>query len=203
MQELGIKEAELARQTGLPQTTVNRLLLGETHDPRANTLKPIAQFFGVSVDQLLGLESLDKNRIVGTFNSFNKEAWSSVAIIEWEDVLSWRFTSEKFNINSHSQWIATERPVSKQSFAVISKPFLEPRFRKGSILIVDPAGHVRDGKFIIVSLDNKSVTLRQASIDGDVLYLKNIDAFIATIPFDKKSHLILGVVVEARIDLNF
>jgi len=201
MLELGIKEAELARQTGLPQTTINRLLIGDTFDPRSNTLKPIAKFFGVTIGQIMGEEQINSQRITGTFEPNNKEAWSHVPIIDWEDAISWIFRQDSFSIHSHKKWITTERPIGKIAFAIIAKQFMEPRFRKNSILIVDPNADYNDGKFIVVTFDNKNITVRQISYDYSDMYLKHFDTTIPTIKFNKENHKILGVIVEARIEL--
>lgn len=200
MGEVGIKEAELARQTGLPQTTINRLLIGDTADPRANTLKPIAKFFGVTVGQILGEEPISPDRIAGSFHANNREAWLNVPIIPWEDALSWIFRKESYDIHSHKKWIITERPVSNSSFAIVSKPFMEPRFRKNSILIVDPSSEYQDGKFVVVTFDNSNVTIRQLTSDSSEIYLKHFDTTIPSIKLDNNLHKILGVIVEARID---
>jgi transcriptional regulator with XRE-family HTH domain len=200
MQEMKIKESELARQTGLPQTTINRLLLSSTSDPRANTLKPIANYFGVTVGQLIGEEPLNPSRIEGSFGAYNREAWTHVPIISWEDTLAWVFRKDSYNIYSHKKWIATERPISRTSFAITSKPFMEPRFRKNSILITDPDAEYQDSKFVVVSLDNKSVTVRQLIFDHVECYLKNFDTTLPTIKLDKSKHRILGVIIESRID---
>jgi transcriptional regulator with XRE-family HTH domain len=60
MSEKGINSADLARKTGVGQPVVYRLMTGATENPQVLTLKPIADFFGVSLDQILGLCSLDK-----------------------------------------------------------------------------------------------------------------------------------------------
>ncbi|HLB42669.1 MAG TPA: helix-turn-helix transcriptional regulator [Gammaproteobacteria bacterium] len=62
MSEKGIKSAELARKTGIGQPVVYRLMTGVTENPQVLTLKPIADFFGVSLDQLLGLSPLNNQR---------------------------------------------------------------------------------------------------------------------------------------------
>jgi SOS-response transcriptional repressor LexA len=201
MTEIGIKESELARQTGLPQTTINRLLLGDTFDPRANTLKPIAKFFGVTIGQLLGEEPLNNSRISGTYQPNNKEAWSHIPILEWEDTLAWIFKKDSYNFYSHKEWITTEKMVSKNSFALYSKPFMEPRFRKNSLLIVDPEAKLQDGKFVVIALDNKNITVRQILIDEPIIYLKHFDSTIPSIEYKNNIHNILGVIVEARLSL--
>lgn len=62
MSEKGIKSAELARKTGVGQPVIYRLMTGATDNPQIHTLKPIADFFGVSLDQLIGLNSLNNQR---------------------------------------------------------------------------------------------------------------------------------------------
>lgn len=62
MSEKGIKSAELARKTGVGQPVIYRLMTGTTDNPQILTLKPIADFFGVSLDQLLGLAPLVKQK---------------------------------------------------------------------------------------------------------------------------------------------
>jgi transcriptional regulator with XRE-family HTH domain len=50
--ESGISENDLAEQTGVPQPTINRILRGLSRDPRDGTLRPLAEFFGVTVEEL-------------------------------------------------------------------------------------------------------------------------------------------------------
>jgi len=59
MSRQGIKSAELARKTGVGQPVIHRLMTGATDNPQISTIKPIADFFGVSLDQLVGLVSLN------------------------------------------------------------------------------------------------------------------------------------------------
>lgn len=64
MDRADITENELARQTGVPQPTINRILSGESRDPRTGTLEKLAEFFNVTVTQLRGeaplIEGADK-----------------------------------------------------------------------------------------------------------------------------------------------
>jgi transcriptional regulator with XRE-family HTH domain len=47
-----LSENALADKTGVPQPTINRILRGQSRDPRDSTLEPIAKFFRVSVEAL-------------------------------------------------------------------------------------------------------------------------------------------------------
>jgi transcriptional regulator with XRE-family HTH domain len=57
--EKGISSAELARKTGVSQPVVHRLIAGETENPQILSLKPLADYFGISLDQLLGYAPLN------------------------------------------------------------------------------------------------------------------------------------------------
>ena len=59
MSEKGIKSAELARKTGVGQPVIYRMMTGETENPQVLSLKPLADFFDVSLDQLLGHSPLN------------------------------------------------------------------------------------------------------------------------------------------------
>src|SRR5690242_4565432 len=59
MSHTGIKSAELARKTGIAQPVISRLMTGVTNNPQVLTIKPLADFFKVSFEQLLGLSPLD------------------------------------------------------------------------------------------------------------------------------------------------
>jgi transcriptional regulator with XRE-family HTH domain len=52
MDQQGLSETALARAAGVPQPTVHRLVNTNTHDPRDSTLRPLADYFGVTVEQL-------------------------------------------------------------------------------------------------------------------------------------------------------
>lgn len=50
--ESHLSENQLARNTGVPQPTIHRVLAGKVEDPRDGTLRPLAEYFGVTVEQL-------------------------------------------------------------------------------------------------------------------------------------------------------
>ena len=53
-----ISENELARRTGVAQQIINRMLSGENQNPKLATLIPLANYFMVSLNQLIGAEPL-------------------------------------------------------------------------------------------------------------------------------------------------
>lgn len=52
MRARGISENQLSRDANVAQPTIHRIVAGHTEDPRDRTLRPIAEWFGVTVEQL-------------------------------------------------------------------------------------------------------------------------------------------------------
>ena len=50
--------SDLARQLDIPPPTINRLLSGQVTDPRCSTLILLADYFDVTIEQILGREKL-------------------------------------------------------------------------------------------------------------------------------------------------
>src|SRR5690348_14894472 len=64
MADKGIKSAELARKIGIGQPVIHRLMNGVTDNPQVHTIQPIAQYFGVTIDQLLGKTAMSDQKIL-------------------------------------------------------------------------------------------------------------------------------------------
>lgn len=54
MKDHNISQNQLAAKTKVPQPTIQRILSGESRDPRHSTLEKIARFFKVNVSELRG-----------------------------------------------------------------------------------------------------------------------------------------------------
>lgn len=52
MTRAGISENRLSLKTGVPQPTIHRILNNRVADPRDGTLRPLAEFFGVTVEEM-------------------------------------------------------------------------------------------------------------------------------------------------------
>lgn len=199
MYAVNISEAELARQTDLPQATINRILLGGTKDPRASTLKAIASYFAISVDQLLG----DTPLATPAKGAYKSDIASAVAIpiITWEDVPNWFNLREMLNPNNHSAWLTIDHKVNNHCFCVPSLRSMEPKFLTGSLLIIDPDREYRDGSYIIVLNQDKLPCIRRVLIQNAATYLAWIDQSLPPYPLLDSDHVV-GTIIESRIDLR-
>ncbi|MCX7124282.1 MAG: helix-turn-helix transcriptional regulator [Gammaproteobacteria bacterium] len=67
LDDCNVSETEICRQTNLPRATIYRLKEGLV-DPRLSTLKTFADFFKISIDQLIGEKEINNKTPCKSFN---------------------------------------------------------------------------------------------------------------------------------------
>jgi len=197
MNDVGsISEGELFRRTGVPQPTIHRILSGMTPNPREQAIKPLADFFKVTTDQLLARVPLSKERIPGTFDH-EMLLRKSLPILSFSDVIKWPSFAKKIAQSSWAHWVTSETVSSEKSFAVkLDKDSSFRMFKKDSLIIVDYAKKPADGSYVIVHADNANeAIIARYNTDKKLLVLD--DKATKIYPSTKQSR-ILGVIVEIR-----
>lgn len=190
MQKIHLNEASLSRKTNIPQATLHKILAGKTEDPRASTLKTLADFFNISIDELLTGTPPHKETSNTNVNV------QSIPIISWEDCIQAKDFISKLTASNWDDWAVTEY-LSKHAFALHSKSCLLPRFPKNTILFINPDSTPEDGDLVLVIYKNTSIaTLRELSIDGPTQLLLPINPNTETTKLDKDIK-ILGLLVKS------
>src|SRR3990167_6567719 len=88
MHEMHLSESELARRTEIGQPVIHRILSGETDNPRVATLSQIANYFSISISELIGDASFPHHRLPGT-NNYSNHTWTHVPLLTWEQAVEW------------------------------------------------------------------------------------------------------------------
>ena len=199
MAELGINESELARRTGIGQPVVHRICSGETDNPKVATLSPIANFFAISISQLIGDEPLSPERIPGTFNP-DAQGWRQIPLLAWNQVLHWPNLTEKL---APLPTISTDIELGQHAYAVSTRDTtMEPRFPERTILLIDPNLKPNSLDFAIVHVEGYDLpNFKQVLIDGGHTILKPLNTDFKTLLLDKP-HKFLGVMVQSRMDFK-
>lgn len=202
MAECDIDDAQLARETGVPASTISRMRINAKANPTASTLRPISKFFSISISQLLGDEPLPKDRLPGTHNPTNYTS-ARMPIIEWHLVMDW--------INSHcdnikeklTTWISTEKEIGLNAFAlIIPSDSFGLAFRKGSTIIIDPDQSPKDGDLVLVRNEKELILLKQFLVDGYEQYLRSVNPEIKGIIPLPEAYKIIGIIIETRFSLQ-
>lgn len=193
-----IRPSELSRHTAIPQATLNKLLAGTIESPRLSTISPIARYFSLTIEQLMGEQPIPKGWIPGSHVPSNRKAWTILPIIDWDLAKHWSFEKDNITPRNYSEWISTERDVSNHAFALHTKPFMEPRFHRNSIILVDPDVKYSDGDHVLVSKSNQTPTVRKIISDGKEIFLEPI---ILSLPTEilSEDYQVIGTIIECRI----
>lgn len=203
MDEIDIDGVQLSKNTGVPVTTINRLRKGDpSNNPTLTTLVPLADFFSISVSQLIGDELLPTKRVLGEHTP-NPNNWKPIPHISWAQAGKLLQTNFDFNA-SIPKWSATDLEVSDKAFAITMEgDSMYPRFPEGTLFIIEPEQKITNRDFILL-LPNDSVTplFKQILIDGSDYYIKSLSKDFKEI---KKislnvDHKIIGVMVQARME---
>lgn len=184
-----LSELHLARGLGLSVMTVRRVISGETEDPRISTLSLIADYFKVSVDFLRQSHS-----IPFTILKYNEPSF--LPIFDWANLEQ----RNQIDLKSWKKWypiINTESlNLSKNSFALESKPSLHLKFPKGSLLIINPDESMIDGDILLIEAANTgNFSLRELIIDSPKSILKPIISESEVLFYNEQDHHIVGILV--------
>ncbi|OGT26023.1 MAG: hypothetical protein A3I77_02890 [Gammaproteobacteria bacterium RIFCSPLOWO2_02_FULL_42_14] len=195
----GISEAKLGRIIGVPRATINRIASGRTPDPRASTLHAIAKYFNVTVDQLLGNQPIFQH----TGSSILTGSYTSIPIIEWDNVNNWNRILQSVKPDNHFDWILTDPNIEVGQFALrVKGDSMWPQFQENTILIVDPTREQKNRDFVVVHIKKSNeILFRQLIIDGKYKFIKAINDIFPTIQL-QDADKIIGVVIQTRNNLT-
>ena len=190
-----LSEAELSRKVGLPRATINRLVSGKTPDPRASTLNVIAQYFNVSVDQLLGISP-----IVSYENSLtNVTTLTSIPIIEWDYLLDWENIIKTIKPKKLHDWVTIDSSIDEGKFALrVKGESMWPQFQEDTILIINTEKDYKNRDFVIAHIASQDeIVFRQLLIENKYMFLRAINSIFPAIRFQNRDKII-GSVIQVR-----
>jgi transcriptional regulator with XRE-family HTH domain len=193
LKERQISDNQLAEDLHLPIITIRRIITGETHDPRISTLKLIANYFDITIDELLD----ERKNIPVSFIENNKPQFlpkldwttaSQIQSIKDLDLASWK--------NWHPITFGDEYQVSEKAFILESTPSMYPRYSPGTLFVIDPNALPLDGDILLIKRKkNGDIFLRELMIDFPERRLLSIAQNSTDVTFSEEDYLILGVVV--------
>lgn len=174
-----ISEGELSRRTGIPQSTIHRILVGQIKESKPSTLRPLAGYFGLTMAQLQGEEPMPAQR-----NPLNQREATQpahylgtparlVPLITWEHAAQWHEMRKHYQHDSSFGWVATNKNVGPHAFGLKVQgnsmtATHGPSFEDGFEIVVDPDRKPKHHDFVVVREANKQCAiLRQLSIEGD------------------------------------
>jgi|GEM_PF-732050 len=194
--EHGITVTELARRTGLVQPVVYRMASGETINPKIDTLIPLAKYFKITIDQLVGQ---NPDVVIAQQLKMGSEA-IRLPILSWQEASRWPNITTK---EKAQKYIYTNTVVSANSFALIIKDSaMSPNFPEHSVIIVDNQITPKNKQFAVVHVKKRKESIcRQVLLDGNDIYLKPLNPDFSVIQLKKfDEYQFIGAVVEVIVN---
>jgi phage repressor protein C with HTH and peptisase S24 domain len=192
----GIKSpSELARLTKIAQPTLYRWMVGDAREPRHSSLRPLADFFNVTLSDLLERDLSTGDEVaLRAFVTARREVLMAVLTSEGEikslDLMDTR--------------PALLAKATRDMFGLrVMNDSMDPALPAGSVVIVDPKRTFKVGDYVLAKEPQTGVPiLRRIMQDGGYWYLKAENTTYGTTKLETEPK-VLGVVVELQIVKKF
>jgi transcriptional regulator with XRE-family HTH domain len=195
-----INELQLARDTGIHQPVINRILSGKTANPQIRTLIPLADRFNISLECLAGIDESASKQREHLFTAPDKARYLIPHITHaqlWDYCQRPTSQDEHIDINKKISVNFNPGPLGF-AFSVFDDS-MAPVFPKNSVIVIDPTLEPIEGDYVLVSCrKKKAITFKQYLVDGTQGYLKSTNLDFPIQPL-RKQHSILGVMIQALI----
>ncbi|KKY52677.1 LexA family protein [Pseudomonas ficuserectae] len=202
MNARGWSEGELARQAGVTQPTVHRIITGESKSPKRENIERIAKVLRVPSKWLWDggprpasepAEPSNVAMIAQPERMYRYPVLSWVAAGDWSEAIE-PGGSEEYELTDYKAkgpafWLT----VKGDSMTAPTAPSVP----EGSQILVDTRADVRPGKLVIAKLaDSNEATFKKLVEDGGIRYLKPLNPAYPTVQCSDDCKII-GVVVRS------
>ncbi|CAM4391588.1 MAG: putative HTH-type transcriptional regulator [Legionellaceae bacterium] len=185
---------ELAEKIHVPRTTLSHIATGNTVDPRVSTVKAIADYFSISIDQLLGTQPLYLDEQQNTIAS----KYEAIPILTLDKVNKWE-SYTKLNMSTDQEWLMKDPSIKKGKFAVRNTGnSMWPAFQENALLIIDPIKTPKDKDYVIFNT-GEDIKIRQLIVDGKTAILIAANQIFEPIRFPDLNNIV-GVAIQYRLD---
>lgn len=162
--------SDLAKATLLPQPTLYQLYTGVTENPRKKTLRALATYFSITVNQLIGEDTLPSHLP----EKIKKQLELKTApLLSWDDLPHW---PDHINFDNKKEIFLDEK--SNQTTFALTMPdnSMEPIFPKHSLLIFDVKKATEDNDCAIIFLKkSQQFSFKKIRIREKIQYAQSIN----------------------------
>lgn len=100
-----------------------------------------------------------------------------IPLLTWVQAGNWSEVSQGFTEADAEDWLPALQTMSKRAFALrVRGPSMEPKYRDGDIIYVEPEAIAEHGKRVVVQLqDEPEATFKELVIEGGQKYLRALN----------------------------
>lgn len=193
----GLTQSDVAKYIGISQNNYSYWENGKVKIDNATLLK-LADFFGVSVDYLLGRETSEEDKRIQAIGGFNVPDKYLIPIVG--QVVAGKPIESPENIEGY---VYIEQKNAQEYFAlrVSGDSMINAGIVPGALLIVHKQNVADNGDIIVASIDGESTVKRYKENNGAVFLMPENSAYSPILITEKTAFYIFGKVVEVRVSL--
>lgn len=180
----GWKYADLAKNSGIPLSTILKVLSGNTRFPRIDTVEAIERALGIN-------EKSPSYEGKGKWINVYGHIAAGIPIEAIEDIVDQEQISE--NMAMHGEYIALQ----------VKGDSMEPKISDGDTVIIRLQDTIENGEIAAVYVNGNDVTLKRVRMEENGIWLIGNNPAFTPIFYSKKQCAelpvrILGKMVELR-----
>lgn len=181
--------SQLAEEINVTISTLSKLINGKVEDPRATTLKQLAQYFNISIDELLGIIPFQNT----------KELQKNIPILSIEQLSQ---PDKVNNVMSYKNIHLVGLNPQECFISYIDSPAMYPLFDKNTLIVFHKTSHIQHGQYVLCRLfQSNEILLRQISIDGTCRILQPLNNDFQNVKLEEKDQII-AVAIQIYRELT-
>lgn len=209
----GLNKVELARATGMSKQAIGQIENGTTKEPTPSNLFKIAKATHVNPEWIITgyghmnqvkehQESYDLQLLSPNITE-GPESKGQVPLISWVQAGDWCEAIDLFEVGDAERWLPCPVNHSDKTFILrVQGSSMEPEYRDGDLIFVDPSVQAEHNSDVIVRLENaNTATFKRLQIVGDKSYLSpiNRDWPEPVIPINEHAQICGVVIFSGRL----
>ncbi len=195
LENSAVSPSTLSKHSGVDKPRISRLLSGKTTNPQIDTLRPIAKFLGVTINQLIGDSPLPSDEGYDVVVPINRLL---VPLIAWKLAPHWLAIKSQFE-PEHTIYVRSK--ASTDAYALrVDMDQSKLKFPRGTVIIVDPNLMPQSRDYIVIKKGD-TVALRQIIIEKGSTFFKTLCTPI-TMEAVEQPLTHFGVVIESHIEFS-
>lgn len=190
-----VTQEKLAKSLKIARSTLAMYEIGKS-EPDNATLLRLADFFGVSVDYLLGHETTETDKRIKEIGGFAVPDKFLIPVVG--QVVAGKPVDSAENIEGY---VYIEKKNAEDYFAlrVSGDSMINAGILPNSLLIVHKQNAAVSGDIVVASVDGESTVKRYKESAGAVFLMPENTAYSPILITEKTAFYIFGKVVEVRV----
>jgi SOS-response transcriptional repressor LexA len=193
-EEKGFSARELAKRAGISDAHV-LYIENEKRKPTFDVVMKVLSALNADVQEFLQ----ETGFLPTNVEPAAARKTRPVPVISWVMAGKWDEVRDNFQPGEADEWIETEAK-GKSVFALrVKGDSMEPEFKEGEIVIINPHVEAKPGDYVIVKNDGDEATFKQLKVYGDTTVLHPLNPKYPDIELKKRNkYHIVGKVVEKK-----